>query len=49
MNALLSEISMSIGTAFAYYGLRIIMFAATAAIGITIGIKISKKKNTKEQ
>ena len=38
---------MSLGGAFLYYGVRIILFAAVAGIGIAVGIRIRKAKNEK--
>lgn len=35
--------------AFGYYLIRLVMFAAVAAAGIAIGIKVRKVKNAKEE
>ncbi len=48
MEALLSDISMGLGSAYAGYLIKIIMYAAVAAIGITLGIKLRKNKNKKQ-
>ena len=45
MTTLLSGLSMSLGTAFVYYFIRIIMFAAVAALGISLGYKYRNKKS----
>lgn len=39
---------MSLWSAVGYYAGRLVIFAATAAIGIAIGIKLRKSKNGKE-
>lgn len=49
MNALLTEISMPLGTAFMYFITRFIAFGAVAGIGITLGIKLRKRKNNREK
>lgn len=48
MNVLLTEISMSLGTAFMYYLVRIIMFAAVAGLGIFLGYRFKNKKRNKD-
>ena len=35
--------------ALGYYFLRLVMFGATAAAGIAVGIKLRKNKNAKEE
>lgn len=47
METLLTEVSMGLGTAFAYYFVRIVMFGAVAALGVALGIKLRKKKDNK--
>ncbi len=48
MEALLSEVSMGLGSAYASYLVKIIMYTAVAAIGIFAGIKLRKNKNKKQ-
>ncbi len=48
MNVLLSEISMGLGSAYASYLVKIVMYAAVAAAGIYIGIRLRKNKNKKQ-
>lgn len=38
---------MTLGMAFLEYGIKLIVFAAVAAGGIALGIKIRKNKNAK--
>ncbi len=38
---------MSLGEAFVYYGVRLIIFAVVAGAGIAAGIRIRKNKNAK--
>lgn len=38
---------MSLGGAFIYYGVRLLVFAIVAAVGIWGGMKIRKTKNSK--
>lgn len=38
---------MSLGEAFVYYGVRLIIFAVVAGAGIAAGIKIRKAKDAK--
>lgn len=45
MNILLSGISMSLGTAFMYYLVRVIAFTAAAALGIFLGYKFKSRKS----
>ncbi len=47
MDVILSEVSMGFGTALLYYLIRIIMFGAVAALGIFLGIKLRKRKDSK--
>lgn len=42
-------ISMPLGTAIMYYLVRLIMYSAVAAAGIAIGIKLRKRKMSKEK
>lgn len=48
MGTLLSEVSMGLGSAYASYLVKIIMYGAVAALGIYAGIKLRKNKNDKE-
>ncbi len=48
MYTLLSELSMSLGTAFMHYLTKIVMYGVVAAIGVFVGIKLRKRKNAKE-
>lgn len=45
---LLTEVTGSIFTGFMTYLMKLVMFAAVAAVGITVGIHIRKKKNMSE-
>lgn len=38
---------MTLGEAFVYYGVRLIIFAVVAGAGIAAGIKIRKAKDAK--
>ncbi len=49
MDVILSEVSRTIPEAYAYYGFRIVLFTIVAAIGIFLGMKIRKYKNSKEE
>ena len=40
---------LTLGQAFVYYLIRLVMFGAVAAAGIAVGIKLRKRKNEKEQ
>jgi len=39
----------TVSGAFIYYGIRLVVFTACAALGIFVGIKLRKAKNKKEQ
>ena len=39
---------MTVLGALGYYAIRVVLFAAVAAIGIAVGIKLRKTKNAKE-
>ncbi|MCI8306859.1 MAG: hypothetical protein HFH14_02300 [Lachnospiraceae bacterium] len=45
---LLTEVTGSIFTGFMTYLMKLVMFAAVAAIGVAVGIRIRKKKNISE-
>lgn len=45
---LLTEVSGSIFSGFMTYLLKLVMFAAVAAIGVAVGINMRKKKNISE-
>lgn len=49
MEVLLSDISMGLGSAYAGYFVKMLMFAAVAAVGIYLGIRLRKNKNKKQQ
>ena len=49
MNILLTEISMSLGTAFMYYLVRVAMFAAVAGLGIFFGYKFKNRKSKSDE
>ncbi len=40
---------MTVGTAFVYYLIRLVIFTAVAALGIALGIKFRRYKNEKDQ
>lgn len=42
-------LTMQLGEAFVHYGIRFVIFAAVAALGITLGIVVRKKKNKKSE
>lgn len=48
MSILLSEISKTIGQAYIYYGIRIVIFTAVALLGMFLGVKIKKFKDAKD-
>ena len=48
LSILLSEISMGLGSAIMSYIVRLILFVAIAAIGVVIGIKLRKRKDSSE-
>ena len=41
-------VRMAIWSAVGYYAGRLVLFSAVAALGIALGIKIRKAKNSKE-
>lgn len=40
---------MTVLGALGYYALRVVLFAGVAAIGIAVGIKLRKSKNSKQE
>ncbi|MCH5252324.1 MAG: hypothetical protein J1F22_05060 [Lachnospiraceae bacterium] len=40
---------MAVWSAFVYYLIRLVIFTAVAALGITLGIKFRRHKNEKAQ
>ena len=48
MDVILTEVSRTIPQAYAYYGIRIVLYTLVAAIGIYCGIKLRKRKNAKD-
>lgn len=38
---------MTLGAAFLSYGIKLVLFSVVAILGVTLGIKLRKRKNSK--